>query len=50
MDPALVRFLSRNYSRYLVPTNADIPELEILFVGEFDEKASPIRGKRASAS
>ena len=25
----------------LVPTNADIPELDVLFVGDFDEKASP---------
>jgi xanthine dehydrogenase YagR molybdenum-binding subunit len=28
-----------------VPTNADIPELEILFVGEFDEEASPLGAK-----
>jgi len=26
------------YSRYLVPSNAD-PELNVLFVGEFDEEA-----------
>src|SRR5262249_34291919 len=31
-DAALGRFLHRNYSGYLVPTNADIPELDILFV------------------
>jgi len=36
------RFLNRNYSGYLVPTNADIPELDILFVGEFDAEASPL--------
>jgi Molybdopterin-binding domain of aldehyde dehydrogenase len=34
-DPATGRFVNRNYSRYLVPTNADIPELEILFVGQY---------------
>ena len=39
------RFLHRNYSGYLVPTNADIPELETLFVGEFDEEASPLGAK-----
>ena len=39
------RFLNRNYSGYLVPTCADIPELDILFVGDFDEEASPIGGK-----
>jgi xanthine dehydrogenase YagR molybdenum-binding subunit len=44
-DPVLGRFLNRNYSGYLVPTNADIPELEILFVGEFDDEASPLGAK-----
>jgi xanthine dehydrogenase YagR molybdenum-binding subunit len=44
-DPMLGRFLHRNYSGYLVPTNADIPELETLFVGEFDEEASPLGAK-----
>ena len=44
-DPETARFLSRNYSGYLVPTNADIPELDILFVGSFDEEASPLGAK-----
>jgi xanthine dehydrogenase YagR molybdenum-binding subunit len=44
-DEALGRFLHRNYSGYLVPTNADIPELDILFVDEFDEEASPLGAK-----
>jgi xanthine dehydrogenase YagR molybdenum-binding subunit len=39
-DPALGRFVSRNYSGYLVAANADIPELDVLFVGGFDEEAS----------
>jgi xanthine dehydrogenase YagR molybdenum-binding subunit len=39
------RFLNRNYSGYLVPTHADIPELDVLFVGDFDEEASPIGAK-----
>jgi xanthine dehydrogenase YagR molybdenum-binding subunit len=45
MDPRTARFLNRNYSGYLVPTNADIPELEILFLGEFDAEASPLGAK-----
>jgi xanthine dehydrogenase YagR molybdenum-binding subunit len=45
MDPATGRYLNRNYSGYLVPTNADIPELDVLFVGEFDEEASPLGAK-----
>src|SRR5438876_270614 len=44
-DPMLGRFLNRNYSGYLVPTNADIPALDVLFVGEFDEEASPLGAK-----
>ncbi|HWF84506.1 MAG TPA: molybdopterin cofactor-binding domain-containing protein [Vicinamibacterales bacterium] len=41
-DPELGRFLNRNLSGYLVPTNADIPQLDVLFVGDFDDEASPI--------
>jgi xanthine dehydrogenase YagR molybdenum-binding subunit len=44
-DPALGRFLNRNYSGYLVPTSADIPKLDVLFVGDFDGEASPIGAK-----
>ena len=44
-DPALGQFINRNYSGYLVPTNADIPELDVLFVGEFDAEASPLGAK-----
>jgi xanthine dehydrogenase YagR molybdenum-binding subunit len=44
-DPVLGRFLNRNYSGYLVPTNADVPELDILFLGDFDEEASPLGAK-----
>jgi xanthine dehydrogenase YagR molybdenum-binding subunit len=44
-DPLMGRFLNRNYSGYLVPTNADIPELDVLFAGEFDEEASPLGAK-----
>jgi xanthine dehydrogenase YagR molybdenum-binding subunit len=44
-DPALARFMNRNYSGYLVPTNADIPALDVLFVGGFDAEASPLGAK-----
>jgi xanthine dehydrogenase YagR molybdenum-binding subunit len=44
-DPAMARFVNRNYSGYLVPTNVDIPELDVLFVGEFDGEASPLGAK-----
>ncbi|HTJ90410.1 MAG TPA: xanthine dehydrogenase family protein molybdopterin-binding subunit [Acidocella sp.] len=44
-DPTTGRFVNRNYSGYLVPTNADIPECDVLFVGAFDEEASPLGTK-----
>src|SRR4051812_40551410 len=44
-DPAMGRFLHRNYSGYLVPTAADIPKLDVLFVGQFDGEASLIGAK-----
>src|SRR3984893_12443025 len=44
-DPHMGRFLHRNYSGYLVPTNADIPELEVIFAGEFDSEASLLGSK-----
>jgi xanthine dehydrogenase YagR molybdenum-binding subunit len=44
-DPMMGRFLHRNYSGYLVPTNADIPELDVIFAGEFDPEASPLGTK-----
>src|SRR6202040_1218041 len=44
-DPVMGRFLNRNYSGYLVPTSADIPDLDVLFVGGFDEEASPLGTK-----
>jgi xanthine dehydrogenase YagR molybdenum-binding subunit len=44
-DPQSGRFLHRNYSGYLVPTNADIPELEVIFAGEFDSEASLLGSK-----
>jgi xanthine dehydrogenase YagR molybdenum-binding subunit len=44
-DPASGQFINRNYSGYLVPSNADIPELDVLFVGGFDEEASPLGAK-----
>jgi xanthine dehydrogenase YagR molybdenum-binding subunit len=45
MDPNTGRFLHRNYSGYLVPTNADIPDLDVIFVGRFDDEASPLGAK-----
>jgi xanthine dehydrogenase YagR molybdenum-binding subunit len=40
MDQALGRYLSKNLAGYLVPVNADVPELDLQFVEEFDKHAS----------
>ena len=40
-DPTTGRFVNRNYSGYLVPTNADIPELDVLFVGDVRRGGEP---------
>jgi hypothetical protein len=32
--------------RHGVPTNADIPELDVIFAGEFDSEASLLGSKR----
>jgi len=42
MDADLGRFLSKNFSGYLVPTNADVQEIDASFVEEFDAHASPL--------
>jgi xanthine dehydrogenase YagR molybdenum-binding subunit len=44
-DPHMGRFLHQNYSGYLVPTNADIPPVDVIFAGEFDREASPLGAK-----
>src|SRR4029077_3132150 len=44
-DPIMGRFLHRNYSGYLVPTNAYIHDLEVVCAGEFDPEASPLGTK-----
>jgi xanthine dehydrogenase YagR molybdenum-binding subunit len=41
VDPRLGRFLSKNLAGYLVPVNADVPEIDVSFVEEFDEHAGP---------
>ncbi|TWT12924.1 xanthine dehydrogenase family protein molybdopterin-binding subunit [Reyranella sp. CPCC 100927] len=41
-DPRLGRFVSKNLAGYLVPVNADIPEINTTFVESFDPHASPL--------
>jgi xanthine dehydrogenase YagR molybdenum-binding subunit len=42
MDHNLGRFMNHNLAEYHVPVNADIHDIEVIFVEEHDDKASPI--------
>jgi xanthine dehydrogenase YagR molybdenum-binding subunit len=42
MDHQHGRFLSKNLAGYLVPVNADVPEIDVSFVDDFDEHVGPL--------
>ena len=42
LDHRLGRFMNHNFAEYHVPVNADIQDIDVLFVDERDDKASPI--------
>ncbi len=46
MDHRLGRFLSKNLAGYLVPVNADVPDIDASFVEEFDALVEPARRPR----
>jgi xanthine dehydrogenase YagR molybdenum-binding subunit len=41
-DHAIGRIMNHSFAEYHVPTNADIHDIEVIFVEEHDEKTSPI--------
>jgi xanthine dehydrogenase YagR molybdenum-binding subunit len=41
-DHRLGRFMNHNLAEYHVPVNADIHSIDVIFVEEHDDKASPI--------
>ena len=43
--PSIASFTNVNFGEYLVPVNADIPNLDILFVEEHDPHINPIGAK-----
>lgn len=45
VDTALGRYVSKNLSGYLVPVHADVPELDVSFVDEYDPHASGTGGR-----
>ena len=42
LDNTLGRFMNHNLAEYHVPVNADIHDIEVVFVDEHDDKVSPI--------
>jgi xanthine dehydrogenase YagR molybdenum-binding subunit len=42
MDHRLGRFMTHNFADYHIPVNADIPEIEVIFVNERDTEVSPL--------
>jgi xanthine dehydrogenase YagR molybdenum-binding subunit len=45
VDTTLGRYVSKNLAGYLIPVNADIPELDVSFVDEYDPHASGLGGR-----
>ncbi|MDJ0388794.1 xanthine dehydrogenase family protein molybdopterin-binding subunit [Roseomonas sp. E05] len=45
IDPRQARVLNNNLADYLLPTNADVPSIEVISVGEPDPHASALGGK-----
>ena len=41
-DHNLGRFMNHNFAEYHVPVNADIRDIEVIFVEEHDDKVSPM--------
>jgi xanthine dehydrogenase YagR molybdenum-binding subunit len=47
LDPRQGRFVNTNLAEYHVPTNADVPALEVIVLDEEDEFVSPLGAKGA---
>jgi xanthine dehydrogenase YagR molybdenum-binding subunit len=45
VDVELGRYVSKNLAGYRVPVNADVPELDVSFVDEYDPHASGLGGR-----
>jgi xanthine dehydrogenase YagR molybdenum-binding subunit len=42
MDHRQGRFLNKNFAGYLIPSNADVPDIDVAFIDNFDAEAGPI--------
>ncbi|WP_158918829.1 xanthine dehydrogenase family protein molybdopterin-binding subunit [Caulobacter sp. S45] len=42
VDPKTARYVNNNLADYMVPVNADVPEIDIIMVPEKDERVNPL--------
>jgi xanthine dehydrogenase YagR molybdenum-binding subunit len=42
IDPKSARYINRNLADYLVPVNADVPDIQIVVVPEHDDRVNPL--------
>ena len=42
VDPRTGRYVNADLAEYLVPVNADVPDIDVIFAGERDDYVSPI--------
>ena len=45
VDPRFGYFVNHDMAEYQVPVHADIPEQDVLFIEELDDKSSPMKAK-----
>ncbi|ADY27280.1 Xanthine dehydrogenase (plasmid) [Deinococcus proteolyticus MRP] len=45
VDDHLGLFINHDLAEYHVPVHADIPDLDVIFLEELDDKSSPLKGK-----
>jgi xanthine dehydrogenase YagR molybdenum-binding subunit len=45
LDPRNGKFINNDLAEYHIPSHADVPPIEVHFIGEPDEQANPIRAK-----
>ena len=45
LDHRLGRFMNHNYAEYHVPTHADVPDIDVIFVDERDQHINPLGAK-----
>ena len=45
VDGNLGLFINHDLAEYHVPVHADIPDLDVIFLEELDDKSSPLKGK-----